>query len=533
MSHPTTTGTRDADGVRGDWGMVATSHPLAAAAGAEMLEAGGSAADAAVAAAAVLCVVDPRSTSVGGDAFALVWQAGESGPVGLAGAGPSPAAMTADAVNEAGHDRMPRLGPWTVTVPGAVSLWERLLERYGRLGLERVLRPAIELAEQGFDVAPIIAGEWQESQDRLRGDKAASALFLPGGRPPRAGDKLANPELGAVLRTLSSGGARAFYQGELADRIGAAVEAAGGPLRATDLAAWQGATWVEPLRRPYRDVDVYEMPPPGQGIVVLETLGIFEGVEASGPVESEHAAIEALKLAFADAAAHVADPDVADVPVGRLLSDGFLAERRAKIDPAAARGPVATGSDTVYVAVVDGDGMGCSLIQSLYEGFGSGIAVPGTGLLLQNRGSNFSTESGHPNRVAGGKRPYHTIIPAMLGRGDALLGCLGVVGGFMQPQGQTQIIRRLLDDGMGLQAAIDAPRARYWNGRRVAVEKDFDPEIRRGLQERGHEIEPLGRFAGGGAQAVLVGDGGLVGASDPRKDGCALAPGHDHSDGRH
>ena len=268
--------------MRGDGGMVATSHPLAAHAGAEMLDAGGTAADAAVAASAVLCVVDPRSTSVGGDAFALVWTDGAAGPTGLAGAGPAPTGMTPEALATAGHGTMPQHGPWSITVPGAVSLWERLLARHGRLGLERVLRPAIEAAEQGFEVAPIIAGEWAESADRLRANEAARALFLPEAQPPQPGDKLANPELGAVLRAIARQGADGFYRGELAERIGAAVAAAGGPLRAEDLADWPGATWVDPIRRNYRGVDVFEMPPPGQGVVVLEALGIFDGVPADG-----------------------------------------------------------------------------------------------------------------------------------------------------------------------------------------------------------------------------------------------------------
>lgn len=513
-------------GVRGDGGMVATSHPLAAHAGAEMLDAGGTAADAAVAASAVLCVVDPRSTSVAGDAFALMWTDGARVPTGLAGAGPAPAAMTPDALAAAGHETMPQHGPWSVTVPGAVSLWERLLARHGRLGLERVLRPAIEAAEQGFEVAPIIAGEWADSADRLRADDAARSLFLPDGHPPQAGDKFANVELGAVLRAIAANGADAFYQGEFAERIGAAVAASGGPLRGDDLAGWAGASWVEPIRREYRGVDVYEMPPPGQGIVVLEALGIFDGMAVADLADAEHAAIESLKLAFADAAAHVADPDVVEVPVDWLLSEETIAGRRAQIDPAAAAGATpASASDTVYVAVVDGDGNGCSLIQSLYEGFGSGIAVPGTGMLLQNRGSNFSLVPGHPNRVAGGKRPYHTIIPAMLGRDDRLFGCLGVVGGYMQPQGQMQIIRRIVDEGMGAQAALDAPRVRYLAGRRIAVEDHFDPAVREQLAHRGHEIGRLDRFSAGGAQAVLVGGDGMIGASDPRKDGCAVAAG--------
>lgn len=505
--------------------MVATSHPLAARAGAGVLAEGGTAADAAVAAAAVLCVVDPRSTSVGGDGFALVWPAAAPSPLGLAGAGPAPAAMSLDAVLAAGHREMPRLGPWTVTVPGAASMWERLLERFGRAGLDRVLAPAIALAEDGFAVAPVVAAEWARSEARLRRHPEAASLFLPGGRPPRAGERMTNPGLAALLRRIAAEGADAVYRGEVADRIGAAVEEAGGPLRAEDLAGWRGATWEEPIHLRYRGVDVYEMPPPGQGIVVLEALGILDGLETPAPADAEHASVEALKLAFADAAATLADPHRVAVPSDETLAQPFLERRRAAIDPAAARvGVPASASDTVYVAVVDGDGTGCSLIQSLYMGFGSGIAVPGTGMLLQNRGSNFSLEEGHPNVVAGGKRPYHTIIPAMLGRDGRLLGVLGVVGGFMQPQGQVQIIRRMLDEGMGLQQALDAPRVRYWEARRIAVEDGIDPEVRRSLVARGHEVERLDPLEAGGAQAVMVEpDGTLVGASDPRKDGRAVA----------
>lgn len=501
--------------------MVATSHPLAAQAGADALAAGGTAADAAVAAAAVLCVVDPRSTSVGGDAFALYWPAGEPAPLGLAGAGPAPAGLTLEAL--AGHRTMPDSGPWSITVPGAVSAWERLLERFGALGLERDLDAAIGLAEGGFDVAPIIAAEWEAAADRL--DGSARHVFLPGGRAPSSGQRFANPGLGAVLRELRAGGAGAFYRGPLAERIGEAVASAGGPLRADDLAAWGGATWAHPLRRAYRGTDVFEMPPPGQGIVVLMALGIFEGIETAGRADEEHAAIEAIKLAFADAAAHVADPDVVDVPAETLLSDEHLAARRAEIDMAAAAGAAAAAaSDTVYVAAVDGDGNACSFIQSLYEGFGSGIAVPGTGMLLQNRGANFILDADHPNRPEGGKRPYHTIIPAMLGGGGAFRGCLGVVGGFMQPQGQMQIIRHLVDHGMEPQAALDAPRGRFWAGQRVGVEPGYDADVARELARRGHAVEELSRFAAGGAQAILrAEDGTLVGASDPRKDGRAVA----------
>lgn len=510
--------------VHGEGGMVATSHPLASRAGLAVLKAGGTAADAAVAAAAVLCVVDPRSTGIGGDAFALYWAPGAPVPDALAGAGPAPADLTLEALAAAGGGAMPPRGPWTVTVPGAVSAWETLLERHGRLGLGRVLATAIGLAEQGFELTPLVAEDWRVAAPRLERDAAARALLLPAGRPPAAGERWANPELAGVLREIVAGGAAAFYRGRAAERIGMAVERAGGPLRATDLAAWRGAEWVRPLRRRFREVDVFELPPPGQGLVVLEALGIFAAIECASTADEEHATIEAVKLAFADAARFIADPACVAVPTERLLSDDHLAERRAQIDMGAARGGGAgSASDTVYVATADRDGGACSFIQSLYEGFGSGIVVPGTGIVLQNRGCGFVLQPGHPNCAAAGKYSYHTIIPAMLGRDDAFLGCLGVVGGFMQPQGQMQIVRHLLDDGMGLQAAVDAPRVRVLDGRRIAVEAHYDRDVAAELARRGHVIGALDRFSAGGAQAILRDDGGgLQGASDPRRGGCAL-----------
>jgi gamma-glutamyltranspeptidase/glutathione hydrolase len=498
-------------------GMVATSHPLAVRAGVETMRAGGTAVDAAVAAAAVLCVVDPRSTGIGGDAFAQVWPVGEGEPMGMAGAGPAPAGLTVEALRRAGFERMPHIGPWAVTVPGAVSAWELVLARFGRLGLGHALRPAIELAERGFEVTAASAREWRVSEHRLRDDEAARALFLPA---PRAGETFANPDLGRMLRAIAQDGASAFYRGVVAE----AIDAMGGPLTGADLAGWQGAEWVAPLRRGFRGVDVFELPPPGQGVVVLEALGIFEGLAPDDRAAEEHAAIEALKLAFEDAGACVADPDAVGVPIGRLLSDGHLAARRTEVDIEAARpAPLPGGSDTVYVAAVDGDGMACSFIQSVYEGFGSGIAVPGTGMLLHNRGAGFVLQDGHPNAPAPGKRPYHTIIPAMLGREGTFLACLGVVGGFMQPQGQMQIVRHLLDHGMDVEAAVAAPRARYRGGVRVDVEPGYDEALARELARRGHEIGALDPMEAGGAQAILAVGGAHAGASDPRKGGCALS----------
>jgi gamma-glutamyltranspeptidase/glutathione hydrolase len=325
-----------------------------------------------------------------------------------------------------------------------------------------------------------------------------------------------------VLGEIAAGGADAFYRGRAAEAIGAAVERAGGPLRAADLAEWGGARWVQPLRARFRDVDVLQLPPPGQGIIALEALGILDGLETASAADAEHASIEAIKLAFADAARYVADPDFSPVPVETLLSERYLAGRRAEIDMGAAREASAGSvSDTVYVAVADGDGGTCSFIQSLYEGFGSGIAAGG--IVLHNRGSGFVLEAGHANRPEPRKRPYHTIIPAMVARGDEFMGCLGVVGGFMQPQGQVQILRNVLDRGMGLQAALDAPRARFVAGRQVLLEPGYDADVAGELRRRGHELGELTRFQAGGAQAVFRIDGLLHGASDPRKDGMALA----------
>jgi gamma-glutamyltranspeptidase / glutathione hydrolase len=506
----------ESDGtVTTEGGIVATSQPLAAEAGAAALRDGGSAADAAVAAAAVLAVVDPPSTGIGGDAFALWWGPDDAAPAALAGAGPAPAGLTVDALLAAGHATMPDGGPWSVTVPGSVSLWERLLEAHGRLDPTRVLAAAIDVAENGFALTPVVAAGWAESAGRLA--PAAWARLAPGGRTPAPGERVANPALGAVLRGIAEHGAAAFYDGPVAAAIEAAVREAGGPLRAGDLAAFPGARWVEPIALRFRGIDVYELPPPGQGIVTLQALGIYERLDAT-----DHALAEALKLAFADAAAYVADPDHAAVPTRALLAPGYLDRRAALADrERAATAAAGRPGDTVYVAVADAEGGACSLIQSLYEGFGSGLEAPGTGVLLQNRGSNFVLDAAHPNRPAPGKRPYHTIIPAMLGRDGGFAGALGVVGGFMQPQGQAQVLRGLLDRGLGPQAALDAPRFRLRGGLRIDVEPGFDSA---GLQRRGHDVGRLDPGDAGGAQLVLaLPGGGFAGASDRRRDGRAVA----------
>ena len=501
-------------------GMVVTSQPLAVEAGLEALEDGGSAVDAAVAAAAVLTVVDPRSTGLGGDLFALCWKAGEPAPTGLASAGVAPAGLTLDALRAAGHATMPVDGAWSVTVPGAAAGWEALLERFGRLGRERVLAAAIRHADSGFVVSGYVAEEWVSAEAKLRAHPVAAGWFLPDGAAPVAGQTLAIPALARSLERFACQGSAPFYRGDIAHRLAAAVEEAGGALRASDLAEWAGPEWVPSISAAYRGVAVHEMPPPGQGVVVLEALRIFDGLQPSGETQEEHALIESLKAAFADAADTVADPAVTRVPVEDLLSDRNVAARRERIssrEPAEA--VIGRPSDTVYVAVIDGEGNGCSLIQSLYDGFGSGIAAPDTGIVVQNRASGFLMVDGHPNCPAPRKRPLHTILPAMLERDGRLAGCLGVVGGYMQPQGQAQILRNLLVRGMAPQDALDAPRFRVYKRRRLAVEAEYPRPLADQLQALGHELEPLPRRESGGAQLILATPVGLEGASDPRKDG--------------
>lgn len=504
----------------GSSGMVATSQPLAVAAGTAVLEAGGSAVDAAVAAAAVLTVVEPRSTGLGGDLFALVWTAGDEAPVGLRAAGVASAGLDVAALRAVGCTVMPRYGPWTVTVPGAPWGWQELLRGYGRLPVERVLAAAVRHAREGFAVTPMIAEEWASTADRLAANAAAAEVYLPGGRAPAAGETFVNPLLAASLEAFVAEGAAPFYTGPIAQAIGAAVQALGGPLTADDLAAWAGPDWVAPIAGRFRGVDVYEMPPPNHGVVTLEALAIYDGFGPRTGEEADHRLVEALKAAIDDAAAVVADPLFAPDRTADLLDPDYVAHRRGAIGGrASASRSAGLASDTVYVAAVDADGNGCSLIQSVYEGFGSSVGVPGTGIVLQNRGAGFTLDDDHPNRPEPRKRPFHTIIPAMAGRDGRLEGVLGVVGGSMQPQGQAQILRRLLDEGLEPQAAVAAPRLRVTGGTGVLAEPGYDPAVLAALAARGHDIAPLPRFEAGGAQLIWRSGDGFAGGSDPRKDG--------------
>ncbi len=501
--------------------MVATNHPLAVSAALDAWKGGGNAVDAAVAAAAMLTVVDPRSTGIGGDLFAQVWVEGAPGPQGLSAAGPAPARLSVDALARAGFSEMPRSGPWAVTVPGAVAGWSELVTSRGKLGLEELLPPAARVAEEGSRIPRFIAEEWTTCVNKLAANEESARTFLVSGKAPAEGTSFANPALGQVLRRIGREGPDAFYRGELAAKIAGAVASLGGVLTEEDLASWTGPEWVTPIGKNYRGVDVYEMPPPTQGIVAVQALAIYAGLSPGDRIEEDHFAIESLKLAFDEARRSVSDPRFIDVPTERMLSDDHVAARRAEIRSDRVWSALAgTSSDTVYVAAADED-ISCSLIQSLYEGFGSGVTVPGTGIALQNRGADFVLKEGDVNVPEPGKRPYHTIIPAMLGDSKGCLGCLGVVGAFMQPQGQFQIIRNLFDREMKLDDAVSAPRFRSISGITVGFEASYDPGIVSALADRGHDVARLGRFEAGGAQVVMRTEEGFAGASDPRKDGYA------------
>jgi gamma-glutamyltranspeptidase/glutathione hydrolase len=515
-------------------GMVATSQPLAAMTGLRLLMDGGHAADAAVAVAAMLNVVEPMSTGIGGDCFALIYQA-ESGQVtALNGSGRAPAAFTLEEAQRRGLDEIPLLGPLPVTVPGAASGWEALVQRFGTMTLADCLAPAIATAEEGFPVSERISAGWQRAVDKLSKDREAARVYLPA---PQWGELHRQPDLARTFRLVAEGGAQAFYHGPLATQIAGCVQAAGGYLTADDLAA-HTATWETPIRTTYRDVEVLEHPPNGQGLAALVALNIVEGYDMAGmdyfDPDRWHAMIEAMRMGMVDAGRYVADPAMAAVPVAGLLSKEYAAQRRALIRPdrsialMAPGVPPAEHRDTVYLTVVDGQGNAVSFINSLYYGFGSGLVVPGTGICLQNRGACFTLEPGHPNALDGGKRPYHTIIPAMALRQGRLWLSFGVMGGFMQPQGHLQVLVNLVDYGLNPQAALNAPRFRVdeRGGPRVAIETGVPLATRKALAAMGHDLRPETTFAPGfGSGDVIAVDpetGVLCGGSDPRKDGCAV-----------
>jgi gamma-glutamyltranspeptidase/glutathione hydrolase len=513
-------------------GMIATSQPLASAAGLQMLQRGGNAIDAAITAAAVLAVVEPPMTGIGGDVFALVYDGKQKRLRGLNSSGRAGAKADAAALLARGLSELPESGPLLVTVPGAVAGWATLLEEYGTVPLSRALEPAIHYAREGFAVSDIIAGQWADATNHLAADDAAAAVFLPGGRAPRAGEVVRNPDLADSLQQIAGEGADAFYRGGLGAAIARHIEKRGGFITTADLAAHR-ADWVDPISTSYRGYELYEMPPNTQGFVAIEMLNILEGFDIAGMAHNSgdylHHLVEAKRIAFADRTAYLADP--AHVPKQRLsslISKEYAAARRREIDPRRASsrhqpaGPVNQRGDTVYLAAADGHGNAVSFINSLFASFGSGVVVPGTGIALHNRGSGFTLQPGHPNQLAPGKRPLHTLVPAFLMKGGQPLMAFGVMGGDNQAQAHAQIVVNIVDFGMNVQEAGDAARVRH-GGAVLAVESGISEQAREELRTRGHTIVD-GRGAMGGYQAVMIdaASGVLTGGSDPRKDGLAI-----------
>ena len=514
-------------------GLVATSQPLAAQAGLAVLQSGGNAIDAAIAAVATLCVVEPCSTGIGGDAFALIWSAAEGRLVGLNASGPAPAGLTADLVRGRGHTSFPTRGGLPVTVPGALRGWQLVLERFGTRGLDTLLAQPIAYATDGYPVSPGIAAAWERSTELLARLPDSRRVWLPGGRAPRAVELFRNPQFAATLGAIADHGPDAFYTGPIAARVAAAVRADGGVMTADDLAAYR-AEWVEPIAVEYANgATFHEIPPNGQGLAALLALNIARGFDLSsvpyGSADYTHILIESMKLAFVDAHAYVGDPRRVGVPVAGLLSGRYARERRALIAKDRALfpepGSPPRDGDTVYLTVADGAGNMVSWIQSLYMGFGSGVTAGDTGVQLQNRGANFSLTPGHPNEVAPGRRPFHTIIPGFITRDGRPWASYGVMGGFMQPQGHLQVGVNLVDFGMNPQAALDAPRFNWLQGREVALEPGFGAAVRDELARRGHALLPAGAAVHYGGGQVILRDpdsGVLIGGSEPRNDGAVV-----------
>lgn len=509
--------------------VVATSQPLAAQAGLEMLRAGGNAVDAAVATAIALTVTEPTSNGIGSDAFALVWDPADGGALhGLNGSGRSPRGLSASQF--AGMERMPFNGWGPVTVPGAVSAWVEASRRFGRLPFETLFAPALRAARDGYLVAPQTAASWGRAPQRWPGMAAFADTFLPGGRPPGPGERVTLPDHARTLEAIAVTGGDAFYEGELADAIERDAKANGGTMTRADLAAHR-CEWVAPIEIDYNGLTVHEIPPNGQGLAALLMLGIIRHhplaeLHPDCP-DSVHIQIEAMKLAFIDAHRHIADPAHMTTTVSALLDPAHLEAQSRRIDPRRAqdfRHGAPKQGGTVLLTAADAGGMMVTFIQSNYTGFGSGVVIPGTGIAMQNRGACFTLEAGHPNQVGPGKRPYHTIIPAFVTRKGEPLMAFGVMGGAMQPQGHAQVIIRLADHRQNPQAALDAPRWQVTEGLGVQIEPGFPGDVYDVLRERGHDLEVASEqtVLFGGGQAIHRLEDGYFGASDLRRDGQAV-----------
>ena len=523
-------------------GVIATSQPLASAAGLRAMQQGGNAIDAAVTAAAVLSVVEPTMNGVGGDLFAIVYDAKTKTVRALNASGRAPAAATPEEFARRKLDSIPYRGELSVSVPGVVDGWNELLTRHGTIPLARALEPAIAYARDGFAVSEIIAHQWKDAEGTLARDPAAAKTFLPGGRAPSTGDVFRNPALAATLEQLAKGGRDAFYRGAIAKAIAADMKRRNGLLTDADLAAHH-ADWIEPISTTYRGYQVLELPPNTQGVTALQMLNILEGYDLKALGHNSaaylHLLVEAKRIAFADRDAWLADyGSVPPEALKRMLSKDYAAERRREIGadraareykPLTIAGvsnvaedhPEARG-DTIYLTAADRDGNVVSLMQSIYESFGSGLVAGDTGIVLHNRGSLFSLRPGHPNRLAPGKRPFHTLVPAMVMKDGRPWLSFGVMGGDMQPQGHVQVLLNLIEFGMNVQEAGEAPRFRH-SSNGLALESAISPEARFGLDARGHRlITSIGAF--GGFQGILIDPrtGVLMGGSDPRKDGLAI-----------
>jgi len=473
---------------------------------------------------------------MGGDLFALVYEAKSGRLYGLNASGWSPAGLTMDFLRGQGHTNMPQRGIHSVTIPGAVAGWDALQARFGRKKLSRLLAPAIRIANEGFPVTELVAGYWAGSERLMSADPAAARVFLPGGRAPRLGEVFRNPDLAWSLRQVAARGRKAYYDGPIAMRLLACSRLHGGTWSAGDLRDYR-PEWVEPISTPYRGWTVYEIPPQGQGIAVLGMLNLMEGFPLGewgfGSARALHAMIEAKKLAYADLLRYVADPRSAKIPVRGMLSKDYARERAKLIDPARANATVPPGkeleggTDTTYLCAVDAEGNMVSLIQSNYGGFGSGLVADGTGFGLQNRGGLFTLDATHPNALAGRKRPLHTIIPGLMSKGGLKIA-FGIMGGWNQAQAHAQFAADIADFGMNPQAALEAPRftKMTFAGNDVEIESRIPEDVRAALTAMGHEIRVLGPFAQdvGGGQAVMrdFAAGINYGASDPRKDGAAI-----------
>lgn len=526
-------------------GMVCAAQPLAVQAGVDVLKQGGSAVDAAIATNACLGLMEPTSCGLGGDLFAIVWDSKTKELAGLNGSGRAPLALSVDKVKPTAAGTIPLNTPYAWSVPGCADGWAALHARYGKLALKQVLAPAIKYAEEGFPLSPVIAAGWGASARRLVTTPGFKDVFMPGGRAPREGEIFKNPALARTMREIAEGGRDAFYRGRAAEAIVKFSQANGGFFAMEDFARHK-STWDQPISTDYRGYTVWELPPNGQGLAALQLLNLIENFDLKkmgrDSVDFWHVMVEAKKLAFADRARYYADPAFAKVPVPQLLSKEYAKERAKLIDMQHAAqsdppGEVAAlnQKETTYLCAADGNGMMVSLIQSNYQGFGSGHAVPEVGIGLQNRGGLFSLKDGHPNRLEPAKRPFHTIIPAFLTKDGQPLMAFGLMGGDMQPQGHAQVIVNLLDFGMNLQEAGDAIRFYHTGsseptgtvmraGGALHLEDGLTPSIIDELKRRGHTITPVATGSFGGYQAIWRDHTThtYAGATEKRKDGCAL-----------